>query len=77
MLKKQTLAMEDDTLLEVLNSQKIGNDSTASGNPENHSDSDHIDNVLGETIENDKVEENENEDNTGVVINYLVVIKVQ
>ena len=79
MLKKQTLAMEDDTLLEVLNSQKIGNDSTASGNPEDHGDSDHIDTSAGpgETIENDQVEENADEDNTGVVINYLVIIKVQ
>ena len=34
--------MGNDTLLEVLHSQKIANDSTASGNPENHDDSGHI-----------------------------------
>ena len=67
--------MEKDTSLRVLNSLKVDNDSTASGNPEDHGDSDHT--VPGETIENDQVEENEDEDNTGVVINYLVVIKVQ
>ena len=34
--------MENDTLLEVLDSQKIANDSTASGHPENHDDSGQI-----------------------------------
>ena len=61
--------MENETLLEVLNSQKIGSDSTASGNPEDHDASD-IDTVPGEIIENDQGEENEDVDNTGVVINY-------
>ena len=69
--------MEKDTNLRELNSLKVDNDSTASGNQEDHDDSDQIDTVPGETIENDQVEENEDEDNTGVVINYLVVIKVQ
>ena len=59
--------MENDTLLEVLNSQN-GNHSTASGNPEDHDASD-IDTVPGETIENDQVEENEDEDKTGAAIN--------
>ena len=61
--------MEKDTSLRVLNSVKVDNDSTASGNPEDHDDSDHIDTVPGETIENNQVEENNDEDNTGVVIN--------
>ena len=55
--------MEKDTNLRVLNS-------TASGNPEDHDDSDQIEAVPGETFENDQVEENEYVDNTGVVINY-------
>ena len=50
--------MEKDTSLRVLHSLKVDNDSTASGNPEDHDDSDHIDTVPGE--------EYENEDNTGV-----------
>ena len=66
--------MEKDTSLRVLNSLKVDNDSTASGNPEDHGDSDHA--VPGETIENDQSEENEDKDSTGVV-NNLVVIKVQ
>ena len=53
--------MEKDTNLRVLNS-------TASGNPEDHDESDHIYTVPGETIENDQVEKNEDEDNTGVII---------
>ena len=69
--------MEKETSLKVLNSLKVDNDSTASGNPEDHNDSDNIDTVPWETIENDQVEENADEDNTGVVINYLVIIKVQ
>ena len=61
--------MEKDTSLSrVLNSLKVDNDSTASGNPEDHDDSDQIDTVPGETIEDDQVEENEDEDNTGVII---------
>ena len=63
--------MEKDTSLRELNSLKVDNDSTASGNPEDHDDSasDHIDTDTGETTENEQVEENEDEDNTGVVIN--------
>ena len=67
--------MENETLLEVLNSQKIWSDSTASGIPEDHDYSDHIDTVLGETIENDQNEENEDEDNTGVVIRLIVELR--
>ena len=63
--------MEKEPSLKVLNSLKVDNDSTASGNPEDHDDSDQIDTVPGETIEDDQVEENEDEDSTGVVI-YLV-----
>ena len=69
--------MEKETSLKVLNSLKVDNDSTASGNPEDHNDSDNIDTDPGETVENDQVEENENEDHTGVVIDYLVIVKVQ
>ena len=60
--------MEKETSLKVLNSLKVDNDSTASGNPEDHDDSDQIDTVPGETIEDEQVEENEVQDNTGVVI---------
>ena len=66
----KTVNMEKDTSLSVLNSVKVDNDSTSSGNPENHDDSDHIDTDPGETIENDQVEENEDVDNTGVFINF-------
>ena len=66
--------MEKDTSLRELNSLKVDNDSTASGNPENHTASDHIETVPGETIEDDQVEENEDEDKTGLVINYFLVI---
>ena len=70
--------MEKDTSLKILNPLKVDNDSTASGNPEDHDTSDQIDSSPGETIENDQVEENEDdEDNTGFLINYLVIIKVQ
>ena len=60
--------MEKDTSLRELNPLEVYNDSTASGNPEDHNDSDHIDTCPGETIEDDQVEENEDEDNTGVII---------
>merc|ERR1712110_833326 len=56
----------DSFELEVLNPPKVDNDSTASGNQEDHGDSDHF--VPGETIENVRVEEIEDEDNTGLVI---------
>ena len=62
--------MEKDTSLRVLNSLKVDNDSTASGNPEDHDVSYNIDTVPGETIENDQVEENKDKDKTGVVINF-------
>ena len=54
--------MEKETSLKVLNSLKVDNDSTASGNPEDHNDSDNIDTDPGETIENDQVEEKEDEE---------------
>ena len=59
--------MEKETLLVVLNSQKIENDLTASGNPEDHDDSYKIDTVSEQENENEQVEENEDEDNKGVV----------
>ena len=68
--------MEKETSLRVLNSLKDDNDSMASENPEDHDDSDHVYPVSGETIENDQVDENEDEDNTGVIILY-VNVKVQ
>ena len=61
--------MEKDTSyeLEFINSPtKVENDSMASGNPEDHGDSNHIETVPEESDENDQVEENEDEDNTGV-----------
>ena len=63
--------MKKDTSLRVLNSLKVDNVSTASGNPEDHDDSEHINTAPDETIEN--VENIEDEDNTGVVIRYLVI----
>ena len=63
--------MEKETSLRVLNSLKVDNKSMASGNPEDHDDSDHINTVPGETIENNQVEENMDEENTGVIINYF------
>ena len=50
----------------IVNSVKVDNDSTASGNPEDHGDSDHIDTDPGKSVEKDKV--GEYEDNSGVVI---------
>ena len=69
--------MEKDTSLKLLNSLKVDNDLTASGNAKDHDDSDHMVSVPGETIKNDQVEENVDEDITGVVINYLVFLKVR
>ena len=65
--------------MEKETSLKVDNDSAASGNPEDHDGSDHIDTDPGETPENDQVEENKDEDNTGVslLIIYLVIVKVQ
>ena len=63
--------MKKDTSLRVLNSIKVDNVSTASGNPEDHDDREHINTAPDETIEN--VENIEDEDNTGVVIRYLVI----
>ena len=63
--------MKKDTSLRVLNSLKVDNVSMASGNPEDHDDSEHINTAPDETIEN--VENIEDEDNTGVVIRYLVI----
>ena len=59
--------MEKETLLVVLNSQKIENDSTASGNPEDHDDSFNIDTVSKQANENDQVEESQDEDNKGLL----------
>ena len=64
--------MEKETLLVVLNSQKIENNSTALGSPEDHDDSNNIDHDDSNNIdfvpeqedENDRVED---EDNKGVV----------
>ena len=59
--------MENDTLL-VPNSQELVVFSTASGNEEDSDESDNIDTVAEETNkENDQIEENENEDNKGVI----------
>ena len=58
--------MEKDTSyeLEAINPPtKVENDSMASGNPEDHGDSE---TVPEESDENDQVKENENEDTTGV-----------
>ena len=58
--------MEKETLLVVLNSQKIANDSTGSGNRVDHVDSDNIDTVSEEPNGNEQVEEIEDEeDNKG------------
>ena len=62
--------MEKETSLRVLNPLKVDNDSTAFENQGDHDDSDHIDTDPRETIENDQVEENEDEDKTGVLINF-------
>ena len=59
--------MEKETILVVHNSQKIENDSTASGNPEYHDESDNIDTVTEQANENEKVEEIEEEDKKGAV----------
>ena len=58
--------MEKDTSyeLEFINSPtKVENDSMASGNPEDHGDSE---TVLEESDENDQVGDNKDEDPTGV-----------
>ena len=57
--------METDTLLAVLNSQKLEDDS--SRNPDDHDDSDKIDTVTEEENKKVQVEENKDEDNRGVV----------
>ena len=63
--------MEKDTSyeLEVTDSPKVENDSMASGNPEDHGDSNHIETVPEESDQNDQVEENEDKDKdtTGVI----------
>ena len=59
--------MERDILLEVLNSQTIKNDSSASGNLNSPDDSDNIVTVPDETNENNQVDENKDEGHTGEV----------
>ena len=55
--------------LEVINPPtKAENDSMVSGNPEDHG-------VLEESDENDQVEENEDEDTTGVYLYFSVIVK--
>ena len=58
---------------EVINSPKVENDSIALGNPEDHGDSDHIETVLKVSDENDQVEKNEDEDNTGRFLYFSVI----
>ena len=61
--------MEKDTCyeLEVINSQKVENDSMASGNPEDHEDTDHTDTA---TVPEDQIDENEDVDNTGDLYSF-------
>ena len=68
--------MEKETLLVVLNSQKIANDSTGSGNRVDHVDSDNLDTVPEQENENESVEENEDDNNKGVVSVSIQSIKI-
>ena len=63
------LKIEKDISLEVPNSHKMEADTTASGNIDDHVKSDNIDTgtVPKQENENGQVEENEDEDNKGVV----------
>ena len=59
--------MEKETSLRALNSPRVDNDSASSGNPDDHDDSYDIETEAGETVE-----ENKNEDNTGAIRYYLL-----
>ena len=69
--------MEDTYSLEVLNSENVETDPRASGNSEDHDDSnliEHVDSVTKpeETNENDQDDKKEDEDNTGAAFSVIV-----
>ena len=71
--KLTILKIENDISLKVLNSHKMEADSPASGNPEDHDDSDIIDTAPDQENENEQVEEIEDEDNKGVQFHSIIV----
>ena len=60
---------KDNHSLKVLNSEMIEPDPTASGNPEDHDDSNTI---SEEQNENDQVNANKDEDKTGAIFSVVV-----